>query len=306
MGFDRRLMTTKRIIITGAGGFVGRSLIAALGPAHDIVAVDSRLSEIDGIEGDIADPEILARAFAMGCDAVVHLATVPGGAAELNPALAKQVNVDASMALVETARASGTCPTFIFASSIAVFGDPLPSHVDDETQVSPKMLYGAHKAMMEQWIAAQARRGAIGGISLRLPGIVARPRTDSGMKSAFMSDIFHALKAGEAFIAPVSPEATMWLMSADCIAQNIIHALLLGKSAQTLTLPALRVRFADLVEEVALQTGSDAGRVSYSPDAALEAAFGKQPPLTTHNADSLGFRHDGSLSALVAAALSNI
>ena len=306
MGFDGRPMTAKRIIITGAGGFVGRALIAALGAEYDIIALDNRLAGIDGIEGDISDPAIISRAFAGGCDAVVHLATVPGGAAELNPPLAKQVNVDASMALVEAATASGACPTFIFASSIAVFGDPLPSHVDDETQVSPKMLYGAHKAMMEQWIATQSRRGAINGISLRLPGIVARPRTDSGMKSAFMSDVFHALKTGETFVAPVSPDATMWLMSAGCIAQNIIHALLLEKSAQTLTLPALRVRFADLVTEIALQTGSDPQCVSYSPDAVLEAAFGKLPPLSTPKADILGFRHDGSLGMLVTAALSVI
>lgn len=295
-----------RIIITGAGGFVGRAMIGALNKAHDIVAIDNHLAHIDGIEGDITDPDVIARAFAGGCDAVVHLATVPGGAAELNPALAKQVNVDATMALVEGASATGKCPKFIFASSIAVFGDSMPPYVDDDTPITPKMFYGAHKAMMEQWIATQSRRGAINGLSLRLPGIVARPRTDSGMKSAFMSDVFHALKADEAFVAPVSADAMMWLMSADCIAQNIIHALMTDATAQAVTLPALRVRFADLVAEIARQTGNDGDRVSYAPDALLEAAFGKQPPLSTPTAERLGFRHDGSLSALVTAALSGL
>ena len=299
-------MAPKRIIITGAGGFVGRTLIAGLGDGYEVVAIDNRLGDIIGIEGDITDPDVIASAFANGCDAVVHLATVPGGAAELDPANAKLANVDATMALVEAAAATGACPKFIFASSIAVFGEPLPSYVDDDTPVSPKLLYGAHKAMMEQWIATQSRRGAVRGLSLRLPGIIARPRTASGMKSAFMSDVFHALKASEHFVAPVSADATMWLMSADKIAQNIIHALTLDDAALTLTLPALRVRFADLVTEIARQTQSDAQLVSYSPDTALEAAFGKQPPLTTRQADGLGFQYDGSLSALVAAALSGI
>lgn len=295
-----------RIIITGAGGFVGRTLIAALSDSNDVTAVDHRLFGIEGIEGDIIDREIIARAFAGGCDAVVHLATVPGGAAELDPTLAKRVNVDATMALVVAAATTGTCPKFIFASSIAVFGDPLPLTVDDGTPIAPRMIYGAHKAMMEEWIASQSRRGAITGLSLRLPGILARPEAPSGMKSAFMSNLFHALKAGDAFVAPVSPDATMWLMSAHRIAQNIIHALTLNGEALTITLPALRVRFADLVAEIAQQTGNDVRLVSYAPDAALEAAFGKQPPLTTPKADSLGFAHDGSLRTLVASALSGI
>ncbi len=295
-----------RIVIPGAGGFVGRALLAALDSSHNVVAVDSRLPDIDGIEGDISDPAVIARGFAGGCDAVIHLATVPGGAAELNPVLAKAVNVDATMALVEAAAATGNCPKFVFASSIAVFGEPLPLSVDDTTPIAPRMIYGAHKAMMEQWIAMQSRRGAIDGLSLRLPGIVARPRTASGMKSAFMSNVFHALRGGEEFVVPVSQGATMWMMSADSIARNIVHALGLNAGGQILTLPALRVCFADLVTEIALQTGSDVNLVTYQPDAALEAAFGAQPPLTTALADSLGFTHDSTLKALVAATLSGI
>ena len=295
-----------RIVITGAGGFVGRALLARFGDAHDIVAVDSKLDGIDGIEGDIADPAIIAQAFAAGCDAVVHLATVPGGAAELDPALAKRVNVDATMALVEAAAGAGQRPKFIFASSIAVFGEPMPSAVDDSTAVAPQLLYGAHKAMMETWIATQSRRGAIQGLSLRLPGIVARPKAPSGMKSAFMSNIFHALRSGEEFVAPVSPDATMWLMSADRISRNISHALSLDASGQTITLPALRVGFSELVATIARQTQSSADLVSYAPDAALEEAFGRLPPLSTASADSLGFSHDGTLDKLVAAALSGI
>ena len=295
-----------RIIVTGAGGFVGRALIAALPDDCKVVAVDHRLNGIEGIEGDIADPEILSQVFASGCDAIVHLATVPGGAAELDPVLAKRVNIDASMALIDAAAANGSRPRFIFASSIAVFGDPMPPMVDDFTPVAPKMLYGAHKAMIEQWVATQTRRGAINGISLRLPGIVARPRTSSGMKSAFMSDVFHALKSGEAFTAPVSPDATMWIMSVGRIATNIVHALTTGEINQAVTLPALRIRFADLVAEIASQSGVPTELVSYAPDDTLEAAFGRLPPLTTPTANRLGFTHDGSLASLVATALSNI
>jgi len=43
--------------------------------------------------------------------------------------------------------------------------------------------------------------------------------------------------------------------------------------------------------------------VSYAPDAALEAAFGAQPPLATPAAEKAGFAHDGDLASLVASAL---
>lgn len=291
-----------RIVVTGAGGFVGRALIRALGDAHDVVAVDTCLNGQPGIEGDLCDPAVLERAFAPGCDGVVHLATVPGGAAERDPDLAKRVNLDASMALIDAAAKGGMRPRVIFASSIAVFGNPLPAAVDDATPLKPRMLYGAHKAMIEQWVGTQTRRGAIAGLSLRLPGIVARPRGAAGLKSAFMSELFHALKAGEAITLPVSPEATMWLMSVAQVAANLVHALLID-GVGTMTLPAQRVTMAGLVSVIERATLADPALVTYRTDAELEAGFGRQPPLSTPCAEALGFCADAGIEALVASAL---
>jgi D-erythronate 2-dehydrogenase len=303
-----------RAIVTGAGGFVGRALVGRLvDGGHHIVAIDRVLETRSGVEtiaGDLADPELLERTFAGGCDAVVHLATTPGGAAELNPVGARRTNIDASMALTEAASKAGDRPKFIFASSIAVFGDPLPpGGVDDDTPLCPRLLYGAHKAMIEQWIATLSRRGQIDGFSLRLPGIVARPATASGMKSAFMSNLFHALRAKRPFVSPVSADATMWLMSVDCVTTAIVHALGPLDSLpdnRALTLPALHIRMADLVAELARQTGADPAVVGFEPDTALEAAFGAQPALSTACADRMGFAHDGALDRLVASALETI
>ena len=54
---------------------------------------------------------------------------------------------------------------------------------------------------------------------------------------------------------------------------------------------------AALVAQIATDAAVDPGLATYAPDLALEAAFGRQPPLTTPHADALGFRHDGSLAA---------
>lgn len=284
-----------RVVVTGACGFVGRTLTARLREAgHDVVGVD-QAGDPD-LLGDIAEPEVVSRLFASGCDAVVHLATVPGGAAEQDPALAKRVNLDGTIALAGAAAAAGA--RFLFASSIAVFGDPLPEPVDDATPLAPKLLYGAHKAMCEQWLATLGRRGDISALSLRLPGIVARPPGPSGMKSAFMSEIFHALAADRPFVSPVSAEATMWLMSVEQAVRNFVHALA-TRDTGAVTLPALRVTMTELVAAIAHETGVDPALVSYAPDPLLEAGFGSLPPLSTPAAEACGFAHDGTLADLV-------
>ncbi len=302
------------MLVTGAGGFVGTALVRALATGWRVVATDrtsmdfADLRNVTMLPGDLDDPDLIRAVTAQPLDALVHLATVPGGAAEANPALAAQINVAASMALIDAAAAYGTCPRVLFASSIAVFGDPLPPHVDDDTPLMPMLRYGAHKAMVEEWIATMTRRGAIRGLSLRLPGIVARPLAPSGMKSAFLSNLFHALTAGTPIALPVSTDATSWLLSRRTLIAQLEHALDLpdNPADARLNLPALRVQMGDLVVEVARQTGSDTALVSHAPDPAIQAAFGSQPPLSTSRADALGLHHDGTLAALVGHALADL
>ncbi len=306
------------IIITGAGGFVGRALVRRLLARGDaVVALDQSLDALPDhpalrkVSGDICSEDVRAAAFREGCAALVHLATVPGGAAEADPAASRRVNIDAMYDLLEAAKAAGSMPRVVYASSIAVFGDPLPpGGVDDATPLAPKMVYGGHKAMMETAVALMHNRGEIEGISVRLPGILARPKGPSGMKSAFMSDLFHALRAGDPFICPVSEGATIWAQSVSQCADNFMHAL--GMDARLMpvtrvvTLPAQRITMGALTAEIARQCGVSTDLVSYRPDAALEAAFGAQPPLATPAAEHAGFAHDGDLATLVSNALAVI
>ena len=136
-----------------------------------------------------------------------------------------------------------------------------------------------------------------------MPGVVARPRAPSGMKSAFLSNLFHALRAGERFTCPVGPEATVWLQSLTMATRNLVHALAVPASAlprtRALTLPALRLAMGDLVRAVADDCGADPALVTYAPDPALQAGFGNQPPLITPAAEHLGFARDADPGALV-------
>ena len=306
---------TSPILITGAGGFVGRAITARLlAQGQAVVAMDSVAGGIPAgariVAGDLGDRAVRAQALGEGVASVIHLATVPGGAAEADPAASRRINIDAMYDLLLEASAFGTRPRFIYASTIAVFGDPLPAMVDDATPLSPKLIYGAHKAMMEHAVAMFSNRGAIEGVTVRLPGILARPKGPSGLKSAFMSNLFHALKAGEAFTCPVSAQATIWAQSLSACAQNFLHALTLDPAllppTRALTLPAMRVTMRDLAAEIARQCGVSPDLVTYAPDAALEAAFGAHPPLETAAAYHAGFAHDGNLDTLVASALKTL
>jgi D-erythronate 2-dehydrogenase len=304
-----------RIAVTGAGGFVGRELIARLlARGDDVAGIDTLAGGIppgaQAIAGDLGDPAVRAAALAGGCDALVHLATVPGGAAEADPAASRRINLDAMYDLLLEAGAANPALRVVYASSIAVFGDPLPVLVDDATPLSPKMIYGGHKAMMEHAVALFSNRGLIDGVTVRLPGILARPRGPSGMKTAFLSDLFHALRAGEAFTCPVSAQGTIWAQSVARCADNFVHALGLDSAqlppTRAVTLPAQRVTMGDLAAEIARQCGVSPELVSYRPDPALEAAFAAQPPLATPAAEHAGFAHDGDLATLVASALATL
>jgi nucleoside-diphosphate-sugar epimerase len=129
------------------------------------------------------------------------------------------------------------------------------------------------------------------------------------MISAFMSDVFHALKAHEPFVAPVSPGATLWLMSVQRVADNFRHAIEHDRDAEepfAVTLPAIRTTMADLAGEICRRTDADPALVTYRPQPAVEAGFGRQPPLETPRAEAMGFGSDGSLASLVGRALEQI
>ena len=299
-------------VVTGAAGFVGQALarrMAETGFPGAVRLVDRSPPEAPGesfecVAADLGEPGALVRLVA-DADRIVHLAALPGGAAERDPALSRRINLDLNLDLFTALVAADRPVRLVWASSIAVFGGPLPAVVDDRTTPRPGMTYGAHKLMTEIALADAVRRG-VDALALRLPGIVARPRGAGGFKSAFASDLFHAIAADVAFTLPVGPDATMWLMSARRVADNLLHALdvdLHADAPRLLTLPALHVRLSDLVAEIGRAAGV-APRIDFAPDPALEAAFGRQPPLRTPAADALGFRHDGTLDILVRTALS--
>jgi D-erythronate 2-dehydrogenase len=311
-----------KVMVTGGNGFVGRVLVQRLlaadtrinGQAISALTVadmscaglpaDERLT---CVEGSIADPEVLARALQGEPELVFHLASIPGGAAERNFELGRDVNLTATINLFETLRGFAKPSRLVFTSTIAVYGAPLPDFIDDFTPLRPHLSYGAQKLATEVLLQDYSRRGWIDGRIVRLPGIVARPPQPSGLLSAFLSDIFWKLKAGEPFTCPVSEQGVAWFMSVPCCVDNLIHAASMDeavvKPRRDFTLPVLRLSMKELIAGLADRYGADRLQlVTFEPNAELEAGFATQPPMDASAALAVGYQHDTDIQSLIEAA----
>jgi nucleoside-diphosphate-sugar epimerase len=304
-----------KVLVVGSEGFIGQFLVSQLlkGVASQITLLDLRMAprapdpRLRVVAGDITDRGTLERAIDGGVDCVFHLASIPGGAAEQNFELGLKVNLQATIELLEVLRRAGTCPRLVFASTIGIYGVPMPAVIDEDTVPEPSMSYGAQKYIGEVLVADYARRGFVDGRSIRIPGIVARPPT-TGMLSIFLSDLIRELSAGRDFVCPVSADAPSWWMSRPALVDNLLHAAALPADVvgrqRTFLMPVLRLSIAEVVAAIAGLHGSEVlGRVRYSPDARLQAQFASYPPMHCPRSLAAGFRSDGSAAALVQRAL---
>jgi len=186
-----------KVAVIGAGGFVGSRVAGILAgdPAIELSLLD-RLAfphpespRVKAVVGDFADPAVRQKALD-GANKVILLAAILGGAAEADYALARRVNVDATLGLFEFLRERAPGTRLVFASTIAVYSEPLPDPVTDATALGPTMVYGAQKLMMEVALSNFAVRGWLDGVSLRPSGVMARDGADAALKTAFMSRLF--------------------------------------------------------------------------------------------------------------------
>ena len=306
-----------KILVTGAGGFIGQTLVRRLearlatADAFQLLLVDRHLP-VGGvgerIEGDLTEPDFVRALAERKPDRVFHLASMPGGQAEREPVQGRRVNLEATLNLFEALGQAPNPPVVVFASTVAVYGAEMPPRINEQSPLRPAITYGAHKLMGEIALADFTRRGLLDGRSLRLPGIVARSRETSGLASAFMSELFHAVAAGERYVCPVSREATAWWMSAACCVDNLLHAAEIPAagldSRRSWQLPVLHASVDEVVQALGRRFGADrCALISYQPQPALEAVFGSYPPLDAGAAWAIGMVSDGSLDALVARAL---
>lgn len=160
-----------KTLVTGGAGFIGSHLVdRLLADGGRVTVLDnfepfypeaikranlalaSRSPGFRLVEGDVRDPEAVARAVREAePDAIVHLAAMAGVRPSIErPALYADVNVIGTVRLLEAACRLEPRPRFVFASSSSVYGDrdSAPFREDDPVDhpVSP---YAASKKACE-------------------------------------------------------------------------------------------------------------------------------------------------------------
>lgn len=179
-------MASKKVLITGGAGRIGRAVRSHLGSRYvfeclDIVQVDDVVSHV----ADLSNFEEILPAFE-GQDAVVHLGGDPNGGAPWDSVLSN--NIIGTYNVLEAVRLKGV-ERFIFASSNHTVGinweiypyrdifegklgklhHPLP--MLSASEVRPCCLYGVGKAFGENIASLYHDRFGISCICLRIGGL---------------------------------------------------------------------------------------------------------------------------------------
>jgi nucleoside-diphosphate-sugar epimerase len=166
-----------KLLITGAGGYIGGRLVRALAGAgrhvHALVREPAPWLEIGQTACDLCSvtPELLAEACA-GVSTIIHLAGENELVAAREPASALGSTVIATERLAEAARTAGV-PRLVYVSTVHVYGERMRPGVTltEDLRPEPRSAYAISRLACEHVAASLATELVI----LRLTNSVGAP-----------------------------------------------------------------------------------------------------------------------------------
>lgn len=191
---------TKKILVTGAAGFIGSHIVDRLIQDGNLVIAYDNLSKgvlenlsrwhgnplLEFVKGDVTDTSKLQDASA-DCDAVFHLAANPEVRHD-DPVVHFQQNVYATFCLLEAA-SSAEAKDFVFTSSSTVYGEatqfPTPENYSPMVPIS---MYGASKLASEAIISGKCNSSGMRGLIFRLANVIG-PRLRHGVIFDFINKL---------------------------------------------------------------------------------------------------------------------
>jgi nucleoside-diphosphate-sugar epimerase len=175
-------MSSRRILLTGAGGGIGSNLGRVLAEhGYDVLGVDVKPPQGKPFPWTYADLTDRASVFRLleGVDAVVHLGEIPNMWGPFPPDELFAINTRIASTVFQAASLQG-CRRIVYASSVQVYGswgdvrvppDYVP--VDERHPCRPQTAYGVSKVANEGYLRLVASQNpAISAIALRFPGVM--------------------------------------------------------------------------------------------------------------------------------------
>ncbi len=174
-------MTPRRILVTGAGGFVGRHLLPVLARRFPDATIASAAFEI-------TDPAAVGAAVRQAApDACIHLAAIAAiPAARQDPQHAWTVNLHGTLHLADAIRAEAPDCLLVYASSADAYGASFRNAeaLAEDAPLAPLNIYGATKA------AADLALGAMSAAGLRVVRVRPFNHTGAGQSEDFVAPAF--------------------------------------------------------------------------------------------------------------------
>lgn len=169
----------KRVVVTGASGFIGSHTIKAIRKDFKIVPVDIRGSDV--YKCDITTPEF-AEHIAEG-DKILHLAgMIRFEECAHDPQLAVKINVQGTLNVVKCG-IKENAERIIFSSSGSVYGPENHFPLDETGNLGPHTQYGLTKVQAEAWV--ELYKSQLPYVILRYPYIYG-PLKDWGAIGMFI------------------------------------------------------------------------------------------------------------------------
>ena len=196
-----------RYLVTGAAGFIGRSIAAALLERGDTVrGIDNfitgkqanlaGLETMEFVEGDLADPAVCAR-VCEGVEIVFHeaaLASVPRSVAD--PVATNLACVTATLNLLVAARAAGV-RRLVYAGSSSAYGDTPMLPKREDMLANPISPYAVAKLAGEQYMRVFWRVYGLETVVLRYFNVFGPYQDPTSHYSGVLAVFCRKMLAGE-------------------------------------------------------------------------------------------------------------